>query len=160
MSQSLISEVTHGRFFEARKATIMARNKSVSKAFCASFARSPLRSRPAGRTGHEPCTPSCDPTAAQSPCRGHHRGGHQAGLGGEYEDWAEAIYEGYGPHGIAVMVVCSTNNHTRTVANGARLQEGRRQHGRHRFRRFQFKRMGVFASSQSTSRMRRCSGSR
>lgn len=29
----------------------------------------------------------------------------------------ELVYEGYGPHGIAIMVECATDNSTRTVAN-------------------------------------------
>lgn len=32
-------------------------------------------------------------------------------------DYKEVIYEGYGPHGIAVLVETSTDNPTRTVAN-------------------------------------------
>jgi YebC/PmpR family DNA-binding regulatory protein len=31
--------------------------------------------------------------------------------------YQEIIYEGYGPHGIAVIVECATDNPTRTVAN-------------------------------------------
>lgn len=33
------------------------------------------------------------------------------------KDFQEVIYEGYGPHGIAVVVECATDNPTRTVAN-------------------------------------------
>ena len=32
-------------------------------------------------------------------------------------DYKEIIYEGYGPHGIAIVVETATDNHTRTVAN-------------------------------------------
>ena len=32
-------------------------------------------------------------------------------------DYKEIIYEGYGPHGVAVLVEAATNNNTRTVAN-------------------------------------------
>ena len=35
----------------------------------------------------------------------------------EQEDFKEVIYEGYGPHGIAILVETATNNPTRTVAN-------------------------------------------
>jgi len=34
-----------------------------------------------------------------------------------HADYEEAIYEGYAPHGIPVLVECTTNNPTRTVAN-------------------------------------------
>ena len=32
-------------------------------------------------------------------------------------DYKEVIYEGYGPHGVAVMVETATDNTNRTVAN-------------------------------------------
>ena len=35
----------------------------------------------------------------------------------DQEDYVEIVYEGYGPHGIAVLVECATDNTTRTVAN-------------------------------------------
>ena len=33
------------------------------------------------------------------------------------KDYTEVIYEGYAPHGIPVLVLCATDNPTRTVAN-------------------------------------------
>jgi YebC/PmpR family DNA-binding regulatory protein len=33
------------------------------------------------------------------------------------EDYREVIYEGYGPHGVAIMVVTATDNTTRTYPN-------------------------------------------
>jgi len=35
----------------------------------------------------------------------------------EEKDYQEVIYEGYGPHGIPMIVECATDNPTRTVAN-------------------------------------------
>jgi YebC/PmpR family DNA-binding regulatory protein len=35
----------------------------------------------------------------------------------EEKDYQEVIYEGYGPHGIPMVVECATDNPTRTVAN-------------------------------------------
>jgi len=35
----------------------------------------------------------------------------------EQADYKELVYEGYGPHGIAIMVETATDNPTRTVAN-------------------------------------------
>lgn len=35
----------------------------------------------------------------------------------ESENYEEIIYEGYGPHGIAILVETATDNSTRTVAN-------------------------------------------
>ena len=33
------------------------------------------------------------------------------------ENYEEIVYEGYAPHGIAIVVECATDNNTRTVAN-------------------------------------------
>lgn len=35
----------------------------------------------------------------------------------DQEDYKEMVYEGYGPHGIAIVVECATDNINRTVAN-------------------------------------------
>lgn len=37
------------------------------------------------------------------------------------KDYEEVLYEGYAPHGVPILVVCATDNPTRTVAN-VRLQ--------------------------------------
>jgi YebC/PmpR family DNA-binding regulatory protein len=36
---------------------------------------------------------------------------------GDGEDYVEILHEGYGPGGVAVLVYCMTDNHTRTVAD-------------------------------------------
>lgn len=38
-------------------------------------------------------------------------------LGKDTSDYDEVLYEGYAPHGIAILVVTATDNTTRTVAN-------------------------------------------
>jgi len=35
----------------------------------------------------------------------------------DQEDYKEVIFEGYGPHGIAILIETATDNNTRTVAN-------------------------------------------
>lgn len=35
----------------------------------------------------------------------------------DQEDYKEIVYEGYGPHGVAILIECATDNPTRTVAN-------------------------------------------
>ncbi len=37
--------------------------------------------------------------------------------GKEMENYDEILYEGYGPHGVAILVETATDNHVRTVAN-------------------------------------------
>lgn len=39
------------------------------------------------------------------------------GLGSEGDNYADVVYEGYGPGGVAIFVETSTDNVTRTVAN-------------------------------------------
>jgi YebC/PmpR family DNA-binding regulatory protein len=39
------------------------------------------------------------------------------GLGNEGDNYADVVYEGYGPGGVAIFVETSTDNVTRTVAN-------------------------------------------
>tara|TARA_B100001250_G_scaffold219221_1_gene188096 strand:- start:1327 stop:2046 length:720 start_codon:yes stop_codon:yes gene_type:complete len=34
-----------------------------------------------------------------------------------YEDYKEILFEGYGPHGVAILIETLTNNNNRTVAN-------------------------------------------
>jgi YebC/PmpR family DNA-binding regulatory protein len=136
-----------GRFFEARKATIMARNKSVSK----QFTRVVREIMSAVKDGGE--DPDTNPSLRRAIQNGRSvsmprdtiENAIKRALGADADDWAEAIYEGYAPHGVAVMVVTSTNNPTRTAANV-----------RHAFKKnggnlgalgsvnFQFNRMGVF----------------
>jgi transcriptional/translational regulatory protein YebC/TACO1 len=38
-------------------------------------------------------------------------------LGKDTSNYDEVLYEGYGPHGVAILVVTATDNTTRTVAN-------------------------------------------
>jgi YebC/PmpR family DNA-binding regulatory protein len=38
-------------------------------------------------------------------------------LSKDTENYQEVVYEAYGPHGVALMIECATDNPTRTVAN-------------------------------------------
>ncbi len=38
-------------------------------------------------------------------------------MGKEMDNYEEIVYEGYAPHGVAVLVETATDNPTRTVAN-------------------------------------------
>src|SRR6478672_1534463 len=47
-------------------------------------------------------------------------------LGKDTSNYDEVLYEGYAPHGVALMVVTATDNTTRTVANvRSHLNKGR-----------------------------------
>jgi YebC/PmpR family DNA-binding regulatory protein len=60
-------------------------------------------------------------------------------------DYQELIYEGYAPHGVAVLVVAATDNPTRTVANvRVCFNKGNGNLGQSGSVSFGFNRMGVF----------------
>jgi YebC/PmpR family DNA-binding regulatory protein len=65
--------------------------------------------------------------------------------GKEAEDFQEILYEGYGPHGIAVLVETATDNPTRTVSNvRMHFNKGGGNLANSGSVGFLFKRMGVF----------------
>ena len=65
--------------------------------------------------------------------------------GVDASDYAEIIYEGYGPHGAAILVEAATDNPTRTVANiRSAFNKGGGNMGNSGSVAFMFKRMGVF----------------
>lgn len=65
--------------------------------------------------------------------------------GKEMENFDEILYEGYGPHGVAVLVETATDNHVRTVANvKSHFNKGGGTLGNSGSVAFQFNKMGVF----------------
>jgi YebC/PmpR family DNA-binding regulatory protein len=67
------------------------------------------------------------------------------GTGKEAEDFQEILYEGYAPHGIALLIETATDNPTRTVSNmRAHFNRGGGSLGTSGSVGFLFKRMGVF----------------
>lgn len=64
------------------------------------------------------------------------------------KDYEEIIYEGYGPHGIGIVVECATDNPTRTVANVRMyFSRGNGTLGKTGSLEFMFERVGVFKIS-------------
>jgi len=65
--------------------------------------------------------------------------------GKELVNYDEILYEGYGPHGVALLVETATDNHVRTVANvKSHFNKGGGTLGNSGSVSFQFKKMGVF----------------
>src|SRR5262249_38229700 len=65
--------------------------------------------------------------------------------GKEMENYEEILYEGYGPHGVALLVETATDNHVRTVANvKSHFNKGGGTLGTSGSVSFQFRKMGVF----------------
>jgi YebC/PmpR family DNA-binding regulatory protein len=65
--------------------------------------------------------------------------------GKDTSNYEEILYEGYGPHGVALLVETATDNHVRTVANvKSHFNKGHGAMGNTGSVSFQFKKMGVF----------------
>ena len=65
--------------------------------------------------------------------------------GKDAESYDEVLYEGFGPHGVALLIEAATNNPTRTVSNlRTHFNKGGGNLGNSGSVAFQFKRMGVF----------------
>ena len=66
-------------------------------------------------------------------------------MGKDTSSYEEILYEGYGPHGVAIIVETATDNHVRTVANVKSIfTKGNGVLGNSGSVSFQFKKMGVF----------------
>lgn len=66
-------------------------------------------------------------------------------MGKDTTNYEEILYEGYAPHGVALVVESATDNHVRTVANvKAIFNKGNGALGNSGSVSFQFKKMGVF----------------
>jgi YebC/PmpR family DNA-binding regulatory protein len=65
--------------------------------------------------------------------------------GKELINYDEILYEGYAPHGVALLVETATDNHVRTVANvKSHFTKGHGTMGNSGSVSFQFKKLGVF----------------
>ena len=65
--------------------------------------------------------------------------------GKELVNYDEILYEGYAPHGVAILVETATDNHVRTVANVKSIfNKGGGTLGNSNSVSFQFKKMGAF----------------
>ena len=108
-----------GRMFEKRKATIFKRNARIAKAFTRISKEIVIAVKGGG--------PDPDANPALRRAIQNARSANMpkdkvesaiARASGEgAEDYEELIYEGYAPHGIAILVETATDNPTRTVAN-------------------------------------------
>ena len=70
--------------------------------------------------------------------------------GKEAENYEEILYEGYAPHGVAVLIETATDNPTRTVSNlRTHFNKGGGNLGNSGSVGFMFKKMGVFRLNPS-----------
>lgn len=139
-----------GRFFEARKATIFARSARVSKLFTR-VAREIDMAVKAG--GPEPeANPALRRAIQNARSVSMPKDKVEAAIkrasDKDTSSYAEAVYEGYAPHGVALVVVTATDNPTRTVANVRHaFNKGGGNMGTTGSVTFGFQQMGVFRIS-------------
>lgn len=136
-----------GRIFETRKATMFARWDRMAKAFTRA-AKDITIAVKAGGTSPE-ANPALrraiqNARAVNMPKDKIEKAIVRAsGEGGE--DYAVLQYEGFAPHGVAVIVEAATDNPTRTVANVRNhFKKGGGNMGATGSVAYQFKHMGVF----------------
>ncbi|HEU0226236.1 MAG TPA: YebC/PmpR family DNA-binding transcriptional regulator [Arachidicoccus soli] len=136
-----------GRIFEVRKSTMFARWDKMSKQFTRIGKEINIAVKAGGGNP--------DTNAALRRCMQNAKSVNmpkdrveaaiKKALGNDTENYEEHLYEGYAPHGVAIIVETATNNNTRTVANvRSHFNKGGGALGTNGSVSFQFKKMGVF----------------
>ena len=136
-----------GRIFEVRKATMFARWDRMAKQFTR-IGKEIVIAVKSG--GPDPSTnPALRRCFQNARSVGMPKDRVEAAIkraqGKEMINYEEILYEGYGPHGVAILVETATDNHVRTVANvKSHFNKGNGALGNSGSVSFQFKKMGVF----------------
>ncbi|WWC83788.1 putative transcriptional regulatory protein [Mycovorax composti] len=136
-----------GRIFEVRKATMFARYDRMAKQFTR-IGKDIAIAVKAG--GPDPATNAALRRCIQNAKsvnmpKDRIEAAIKRAQGKEMDNYEEILYEGYGPHGVAILVVTATDNHVRTVANvKAHFNKGGGSMGTSGSVSFQFNKMGVF----------------
>jgi YebC/PmpR family DNA-binding regulatory protein len=136
-----------GRIFEVRKATMFARWDRMAKQFTRVGQEIAIAVKAGGPDPNtNPALRRCMQNAkAVNMPKDRVEAAIKRAMGKEMENYEEILYEGYGPHGVAILVETATDNHVRTVANvKAAFNKGGGALGNSGSVSFQFKKMGVF----------------
>lgn len=136
-----------GRIFEVRKATMFARWDRMAKQFTRIGKEIAIAVKAGGpEPNTNPALRRCMQNAkAVNMPKDRVEAAIKRAMGKEMENYEEILYEGYGPHGVAILVETATDNHVRTVANvKAAFNKGGGTLGNSGSVSFQFKKMGVF----------------
>jgi len=136
-----------GRIFEVRKATMFKRFDRMAKQFTRIGKEIVIAVKAGG--------PNPDDNPALRRCYQNARSvgmpkdrveaAIKRAMGKDTSNYEEILYEGYAPHGVALLVETATDNHGRTVANvKSHFNKGHGALGNSGSVSFQFKKMGVF----------------
>ncbi len=136
-----------GRIFEVRKHTMFARWDRMAK----QFARISKDINMAVKAGG--ADPNSNPALRRAVQNGRNinmpkdkvEAAIKRAIGKDSASYEQIIYEGYAPHGVAIIVEAATDNPTRTVASVRTiLSKGGGNLGTTGSVAFQFRKMGVF----------------
>lgn len=136
-----------GRIFEVRKATMFARWDRMAKQFTRIGKEIAIAVKAGGPDPNtNPALRRCFQNAKSvNMPKDRVEAAIKRASGKEMENYEEILYEGYGPHGVAILVETATDNHVRTVANvKSHFNKGNGALGNSGSVSFQFKKMGVF----------------
>jgi YebC/PmpR family DNA-binding regulatory protein len=139
-----------GRIFEVRKATMFARWDRMSKQFARIGKEIAIAVKAGGSDPDaNPALRRCIQNARSvNMPKDRVEAAIKRAMGKDMVDYAEILYEGYAPHGVALLIETATDNPTRTVANvRAHFNKGNGTLGTNGSVSFQFRKMGVFKIS-------------
>lgn len=136
-----------GRIFEVRKSTMFARWDRMAKQFSRIGKEIAIAVKAGGPDPNtNPALRRCMQNAKSvNMPKDRVEAAIKRAMGKEMENYDEILYEGYGPHGVAILVETATDNHVRTVANiKSHFNKGNGTLGNSGSVSFQFKKMGTF----------------
>lgn len=136
-----------GRIFEVRKATMFARWDRMAKQFTRIGKDIAIAVKAGGPDpDSNPALRRCIQNAKSvNMPKDRVEAAIKRAMGKEMDNYEEVLYEGYAPHGVAILVETATDNPTRTVANiRSYFNKGGGNLGTSGSVSFQFKKMGVF----------------
>lgn len=136
-----------GRIFEVRKATMFARWDRMAKQFTRIGREIAIAVKVGGPdAATNPALRRCMQNAKSvNMPKDRVEAAIKRAMGKEMDNYEEILYEGYAPHGVALLVETATDNHVRTVANvKSHFNKGGGTLGNNGSVSFQFKKMGVF----------------
>lgn len=136
-----------GRIFEVRKSKMFARYDRMAKQFTRIGKEIAIAVKNAGPDPHTNSALRRIMQNAKSFNMPKDRieGAIKNALGKDTSNYEEVLYEGYGPHGIALLVETATDNTTRTVANvRSHFNKGGGNLGNSGSVGFMFKHVGTF----------------
>ena len=136
-----------GRIFEVRKATMFKRFDRMAKQFTRIGKEIVIAVKAGGPNPDDnPALRRCYQNARSAGMpKDRVEAAIKRAMGKDTSNYEEILYEGYAPHGVALLVETATDNHVRTVANvKSHFNKGGGAMGNSGSVSFQFKKMGVF----------------